>query len=255
MVVAGQHHVRAGQPLLLKRGQFDLDHHHAQPGTVGIVDGVGQEVAGHAGGHADTVEASLALGHALQVIRAVAVVFADVAGRLVPVAGRDRHAIARHQGQRGRTGYLVGLRELQVEPLAARRIRPRAQRGHQVGVQRHHLWQRTEAIDALLQALRVQLQLPLHLHAFTGERALAGEMAGRHRAQHGAAHHHQQGAQQLAIAAQPIHPTSLPPGRAMTGPEDGRPSAVSGHQKCICARTSKISGLLRTPPRLASTFT
>ena len=98
MVVAGQHHVRAAQPFLFQRRQLDLDHHHAEPLAI-FLDGLRQVVAGYAGGHADAVEAAAALRQCLPVVGAVAVVLADVAGRLVPVAGRHCHPVVADQGQ------------------------------------------------------------------------------------------------------------------------------------------------------------
>ena len=241
MVVAGQHHVRTAQPFLLQCGQFDLDHHHPEP-LAAFLDRLGQVVAGHAGGHADAVEASTALGQGLAVIGPVAVVLANVAGRLVPVAGGHRHAIVADQGQCGRAGDFVGALQLEVQPLPFGG-EGHAQRLQQVRIQREHLRQGAETVDALLQALAIQLQLALHLGAFTGQRLAPRIVAGCNRAQHGATDHHQQGQQQHPVASEPVHGGSLrraggrgtPPGSDVEGVRSASARAVRRSPAC-CAR-------------------
>ncbi|MNM29463.1 hypothetical protein D3C81_400040 [compost metagenome] len=254
VVVAGQHHVRAVQPFLFQRGQLDLDHDHADALAVGVQDGLGHEIAGHPGGHADAVETATAMGQCLLVVGAVAVILADVAGRLVPVAGGYGHAIAADQGQRRGAGDLVGALQFQVQALPLGGRGRHLQCMQQVRIQRHHLRQGAEPVDALLQPLAIQLQLALHLCAFRAQGATPGVVAGGDRAQHGAGHHHQNGQQLQAVAAEPVHGGSLR--RAGGRGVHARRDLTRGRdQKCICARSSKISGVLCTPRRLASTFT
>ncbi len=188
--------------------------------------------------------------HRLLVVGAVAVVLADIAGRLVPVAGGHGDAVPVDQGQGRGAGDAVGLGQLEVQPLPLGGGERMGHRLVQVRVQRQHLRQRAEAIDALLQGLRIQAELTPHLQAFVIQRPLLRIAPGQQRTQRRAAEHQDDEQPPGAIAGDAVHGASL--GRAGRT----RVNASAGRaQKCICARSSKISGWLRTPRRLASTLT
>ncbi|MCW0448956.1 hypothetical protein NB706_001790 [Xanthomonas sacchari] len=205
MAVADQHHVGHAQPFVLQRGQLDLDHDHPERAPARVQDRLREEVAGHAGGHADAVEAALALCQCLLHIRAEAVVGTDVAAGQAPVAGGQGHAVGVDQGQGRGAGDVVGALQLQVQLPLRGRVQRVGQGVAQFRIQRQHLRQGAVAIDALLQGLRIQLQLLPQLHALGTQCALFGDVLRRQHRQHHAADDDDQQQDQAAMAQERGH--------------------------------------------------
>ncbi|MCW0438392.1 hypothetical protein NB723_003356 [Xanthomonas sacchari] len=205
MAVADQHHVGHAQPFVLQRGQLDLDHDHPERASMRVEDRLREEVAGHAGGHADAVETALALRQGLLHVGAEAVVGADVAAGQAPVAGGQGHAVGVDQGQGRGAGDVVGAFQLQVQLLLGGCVQRMGQGVAQFRIQRQHLRQGAVAVDALLQGLRIQLQLLPQLHALGAQRALFGDVLRRQHRQHHAADDDDQQQDQATMAQERGH--------------------------------------------------
>ena len=180
--IGGQHDVGRLQPFALQLLQRDLDGHQAQRAPVFIANGLRQEVARLARGHANAVEAAAPLRQRLLHIGAEAVVHAPVAGGGAPVAGIDGQPVAVEQGEGGGLAGAVGLLQLAVELRHLVRAQGAAQRVLQLHVQGQHLGQGAVAVDALGQRLPVQGQLALHALAFVVQRPLPGPLPGHEHA-------------------------------------------------------------------------
>ncbi|MET3145162.1 UNVERIFIED_ORG: hypothetical protein ABIB63_000960 [Xanthomonas axonopodis] len=237
--VRRQHDVRGLQPLTLQCSQGDLDHHHALHLAGAVDNGLRQEIAWLAGGHANAVEAAAAGGQRLLVIRTEGVVHAHVAAWCPPVAGGQCHAVMVDQGQRGRLRDIVGAFELAVERIHLCR-RQRAGHGRaQLRVQRQNLRQRAVAVHALLQRLRVEPQLAAHGGAFIVQRALFDEVPGRDHGHDHPAQHDGQGEQQ-ATALRCVH------GRKYGGlPADRAATSVDGQERLRSPQTDAAGARCR----------
>ena len=178
MRVRRQHDVGCLQPFALQLLQRNLDGHQPQDVAAVVADGLRQEVAGLARGHANAVEAAAPLGQRLLHIGAKAVVHTHIAGGRAPVAGGHGQAVAVEQGEGGRLAGAVGLLQLAVELRHLVRAQGTAQGVLQLRVQGQHLGQGAVAVDALGQRLPVQGQLALHALAFVQQGPVPGPLAG-----------------------------------------------------------------------------
>ncbi|MNH05466.1 hypothetical protein D3C79_647890 [compost metagenome] len=112
--VADQEDIAALAPFALQLRELQLDHHGAEKATVLILHRAGEEVAGHAAGHADGIEASAALAAGLFEIRAETIVGADIGAGQAPVAGRYGKSGMVQQFQSRRVGRAVDAFEFAV---------------------------------------------------------------------------------------------------------------------------------------------
>ena len=163
--------ILAAAPGLFELGQADLDRHDADRRHTGLrrtvlrrtrrIDWLRDEIAGLIGGAADAVEASGFAVQRVAKIRAVAEIPANESPRRIPVAGRQRIAVAIHQIQRPNLGLALYRLQRAVESVNRDAVVGPRQHMRHVRLKCQRKWQRLEFFQHRFQIERDDLKLSL----------------------------------------------------------------------------------------------